>query len=530
MTSQINTALFKLSKRAEMNDRSKLVATFVDVGPLFTLLSNKDHQVVYGRRGTGKTHALSFLAEKVQEEGHVAILLDMRTVGSSGGLYADTSRPLSERATSLLVDTMTAIHDGLYEFFVDKAEELNLSVTGPLLDQLASAITSVRVKGGIEQETKISDSTDNSTSSKAGLTASMKGVTLDLGDSEEKKQQAQRELRVTEKGVATHRVHFGAVGQVFRRIAETIQGRRVWVLLDEWSNIPLDLQPYLADLLRHTIFPVSFFSVKIAAIEQRSQFRINSDVGGYIGIELGADVAADLNLDDYMVFDNDAEKSKQFFMELLFKHIKEVEGGDGAPGPQSSYEMVQQGFTQRTAFDEFVRATEGVPRDAINIATLAAQGALDDSISVNHIRVAARNWYQRDKEGAVKSNPEAQHLLHWIIDEVIGKRRARAFLLRSNTTHELIDTLFDSRVLHILKRNISARDQPGTRYDVYKLDYGCYVDLINTTGAPQGLLPGATEGQEDYMDVPPDDYRAIRRAILDLDEFVNRNRTLDLYP
>jgi Cdc6-like AAA superfamily ATPase len=55
MTSVINDALLRLTKRAETNDRSKLLETFVNIGPLFTLLSNSDHQVLYGRRGTGKT-------------------------------------------------------------------------------------------------------------------------------------------------------------------------------------------------------------------------------------------------------------------------------------------------------------------------------------------------------------------------------------------------------------------------------------------------------------------------------------------
>jgi hypothetical protein len=82
----------------------------------------------------------------------------------------------------------------------------------------------------------------------------------------------------------------------------------------------------------------------------------------------------------------------------------------------------------------------------------------------------------------------------------------------------LIDFLFDSRVLHILKKNISSKDTPGLRYDCYKLDYGCYIDLINTARSPQMLLPGI-EDREVFAEVPSDDYRAIRRAILDIDDF-----------
>jgi hypothetical protein len=81
-------------------------------------------------------------------------------------------------------------------------------------------------------------------------------------------------------------------------------------------------------------------------------------------------------------------------------------------------------------------------------------------------------------------------------------------------------------LLHVIKRSISGHDEPGTRYDVYKLDYGCYVDLLATTKAPEKLLdldePGAS------VSVPSDDYRAIRRAILDLGSFQQRSRKLPL--
>jgi hypothetical protein len=139
---------------------------------------------------------------------------------------------------------------------------------------------------------------------------------------------------------------------------------------------------------------------------------------------------------------------------------------------------------------------------------------------VQDVRAAARDWYTRDKSTVLKSeHPALGDLLHWIIEQVIAQRRARAFLLRSYQRHALIETLFDSRLLHVLKKNISSHDTPGIRYDVYKLDYGCYVDLIATSKAPSGLLPAGEEGVPEFVDVPPDDYRSIRRAILDITAF-----------
>ena len=224
-----------------------------------------------------------------------------------------------------------------------------------------------------------------------------------------------------------------------------------------------------------------------------------------------------------MVFDNNEDRATDFFQGLVFTHTSSLAEAQEPPVvmPADRNELFRLAFTERRAVEEFVRASEGVPRDAINILVLAAQYAFDQPISVRHIRSAALSWYQRDKAKAVGGNERANSLLHWIIAEVIGTGRARAFLLRTGEEDDLILTLHDARVLHILKRSISPPTNPGERYTVYKLDYGCYVDLISTARAPMGLLPyeGTNLRGSDYIEVPPDDYRSIRRAILSLDKF-----------
>ena len=87
--------------------------TFVDVGPLLTVLSSCDHEIVDGRRGTGKTHASVILVEQEFAKGNAAVYVDLRNVGSSGGLYADPDVPLPQRPTRLALDVMATIHEEL---------------------------------------------------------------------------------------------------------------------------------------------------------------------------------------------------------------------------------------------------------------------------------------------------------------------------------------------------------------------------------------------------------------------------------
>lgn len=514
----VNNLLLRLTRRAEAADRSKLVETFVDVGPLFTLLSSTDHQVLYGRRGTGKTHALLYLETSARGRGDLAVYLDLRLIGSTGGIYSDPAVSVAERATRLLLDTLGAVHDSLLEQVLER--ELDLARIGPVMDRLADATTEVVVTGTVQTEESAAHSEAMARKDTVGVSMKPSDVSVNATQEDTANVSRQQAARITRSGVAQHRVHFGRVASALRDLAAAVAPKRIWILLDEWSVIPSELQPYLADLLRRSLFPIAGFTVKIGCIEQRTRLQLAGAGGDYIGIELGADASADVNLDDFMVFENDPERATRFFQELLFKHVKALETDDTPVPLQNSNELVQRAFTQRNTFEEFVRAAEGVPRDAINIISLAAQRARESAIAMEHVRGAAKAWYQRDKEAAASANVEARELLHWIIDEVIAHRRARGFLLRTGEQHPLIDALFDSRVLHILKRNISSHDQPGVRYDAYKIDYGCYVDLLTTARGPHGLFQ-VVEGNEEsaFVEVPPDDYRAIRRAILNLETF-----------
>jgi len=527
MPTAINSAFLRLTRRAEINDRQKLASIFVDVGPLFALLSSHDHQVVFGRRGTGKTHVLSYLADRVAANGDLAIYIDVRTVGSTGGLYADVAIPLPERATRLLVDLLLHMHDSLVDQALADTAPINLAAAGPLLDSLAETITRIRVEGTVEQASTARAAAQHEREQGVGLQAGVDGAAKLSGHADARTAQtAEAEQTWAQAGTPRHVVHFGAVGRILTQLVRSVEPHRLWLLMDEWSHIPLDLQPIVADFMRRCLLPVRGLTVKVAAIEQRTSLMLLLPDGSYMGLELGADIAADVNLDDFMVFENDEERAKSFFTELIYKHCLGLENTDLGEAGRTSQELIRLAFTQRNVFGEFVRAAEGVPRDAINTLILAARRADMRAISMTDLRASARDWYQRDKATTVRANTEAFALLHWIIDKVIGERRARAFLLRTDVRHSLIDALFDSRVLHILKRNISAHDQPGVRYDAYKLDYGCYVDLINTARDTQGLFACVDmangTGQIPYIDVPPDDYRSIRRAILDLTEFERR--------
>jgi hypothetical protein len=460
-------------------------------------------------RGTGKTHAFKFLAQTVSKRGEYPVYIDLRSVGSNGSIYNDGSRALAERASTLVVDVLNALYNELYSVAVTAIDSAphpeQITVR---LDDPSSAIQSVRITGSVEEEKQ--ESSGRSHQSTLGAKASLGErpvVEVGGGNSTTRSRTALQRLKRT--GSETIHLNFGTIGTSLNSLISVLGTPRLWLLIDEWSEVPVELQPYLADLLRRTVLPISALTLKLAAIEHRSNFSILKGAGDYIGLELGADIAADLNLDDFLVFDNNQGKATAFFKALIYRHYQVSEEGRSAA--INADKLIQVTFTQFQVFEEFVRAVEGVPRDALNLAAKIATKGFGQKISMGHVRNAARDWYQQDKQAVIRGNPELDALLARIIDDIIGQRKARAFLFPSNVRDHRIEQLFDSRLLHVLKKNISSRDEPGVRYDVYKIDYGCYVDLVNTSKAPIGLFESDDEG---YVDVPRDDYRSIRRAIL----------------
>lgn len=502
----IQATFMQFERRSEKVSQQILARTFVDAEPLFIQLSSKNHQVLYGRRGTGKTHALKFLAEQMYGQGERSIYIDLRTVGSNGSIYSDYQRSIAERGTRLITDVLEALEQELMSIAVeqiDSAPDANQITLR--LDDLSAAIRMVEVKGSIEKESSVASNAKNSASAQLGLKPT--GVSLNVGAAHDGAQNTSS--RIKETGETRTSLDFGTLQTSLSGLLDVLGVPRIWLLIDEWSEIPLDLQPILADLLRRTVLPHPKMILKIAAIEHRSKFAVLLGQGSYLEVELGADVTADINLDDFVVYDVDQRRATEFFKNLIYRHYTVSESAD--KNIRSADQLISAVFTQVPAFQEFVRAVEGVPRDAMNLAAMVARLAYGRQISINDVRKAAREWYQQDKMSVTKSAPHLSEILNTIVTDVIEGRRARAFLFPSGINVPEIDQLYDARLLHLLKKSIASKDEAGRRYDVYKIDYGCYVDLISTTKAPLGLLAG---DDESYVDVPPDDYRSIRRAIL----------------
>jgi hypothetical protein len=477
LTETLNDVIGQVARRAEMSDPSRLQKTFVEVEQITTGLRAIDHGILYGRRGTGKTHAFTHLTQELDQKNDLPLLLDLRRIGSNGGLYSDQDEDFSLRASQLLIDVIEDIHDHLLGVAMDDDRFSGLLES---LDKLGEAATDIRVDGPVE--TVDEDETEAKADHQGGwdLTGKAPGnITAGIRSTKSTAKSNRKKQTQRRSGVELPKLRFGQLSRAIEGVARSIAPARIWILLDEWSSLPIDLQPVLADMLKRAFFTVPGVTIKIGAIERRSRFILRRSDANYIGIELGADTGATLNLDEHLIDVDDQRFTVDFYGRLIQKHLQVT-----ATEVDMSWNIGVADLKRSTfagdAFLWLVRAAEGIPRDVINILGLAAGYARSRKIQDKDIRRAARTYYLQDKEKGIIGNRPAERMWDTLQREVVAYKRSRTFLLR-RTREQMplaILDLYDARLIHLLKQGLNTASKPGVMYDGYAVDFGSCVTIL----------------------------------------------------
>jgi len=469
----VERAIGTIERRAEREtDYRKLYDIYVDKGVL-SELSITQNQVIYGRRGVGKTHLFYFYRDHLLSSSQSIIfqIHDCQRLGSALALVSSDSRQVAASMfRELLNDIATKCFDSL--------------------DSIES---------------------DASRAKRAG------------------------EAILAFQDVIDKRAHDGSFD--FRNLGDTLDrfriafgAERLIIALDEWVAVQPSVQPFLAELIKRTFLPRSEFVIKIAAVTYQSKMSTEYD-GKIIGLETGADVFGDIHLDTYFVWDEDQLGVQQFFGQVIYNHLCDSIGWDLQLAPDEKLKrVIKTFFTQEDGFVQICRAAEGNCRDLLNIFRMSYSEFRRDTsanrIAIPHIRIAAETWYRQEKLRNISGEGKLEDFLNFLVQDVIRNRRSKTFMVSyRDITHPLLARLFTARLLHPLRTTWSHPDRPGEPYHLVTMDYGCYLALQGTRAEPaqQVFFFGPDEATGQFNDlVPLDDRRSIRRIVLsreDLERF-----------
>ncbi len=492
----VATATSGIILRSEQQpDPQVLENTFVDTGVL-AQLSGRNSQIVYGRRGTGKSHVLRVLAAKAQRDrNELAVYVDIRVLGSAQ-LMTDPGRGLALRSVSVFKDLLSLFQQRLLEHSIS-LDGVGLEAVSDFADSIR-AVTSVVTQRETTDEWQTTRAQDHALRLRLSLT----DVAVDAHHKGHSEVVGKRVGHYNETFENT--VVFAEVSQQLNTAVLALGINRLLLLVDEWASVPVDLQPYVAEFLKRTVLPLPKVTVKIGSLEHQSTFATRHDDGSRIGFDVGGDVFANLDLDDYYSHDRNPTGAVTFFGELLYRHlVSELPAGHlrDAHGVTTPQELLTRLFDEGRTFADLVRAGHGVIRDFLGIYThsfFRSMSAGSAIITTAAVQAAAIEWFEIDK--LTNLDNDLYEVFRTLVNEVIGGANTPYFLLdRVNASTQAIRELYDQRLIHLVKRGVTRPDAPGTRYLLYILDFGTYIDrdgiVLDPAGATVVQALTASPGQ-----------------------------------
>jgi hypothetical protein len=462
----LKAGLSRIAKRAERNDDEALRTTFVELADLSIRLLNDENQVLFGRRGTGKTHALVHLHQAIQAKRTTAVLVDLRTIGSAGGYYLAASDGVSLAALRIIVDLLSEIHGELFRTSIRLMEEQDVTQLVRGMDQLAEAVSALSIDGTTLQGAELTETVSGD--ARGRVTGSVQPhISLSWGTSQSETRSSAR----SESGIERPSLNFSSVAKAFNEILPALPDGRLWILLDEWSALPFDVQPIVADFIRRCLLPCRGLVLKVAAVEQRSRFW-DSSPNGYVGLELGADIFAGVDLDDYLAVGLKRRHADlKFYETLVLNHLVSVSNyADVRDLNSSEFSEVFPGFRAAVYF------SAGIPRDLLSIVGLAAmRSSSSDDVQFHDVALAARQFFIHEKEKQARWTPRTRALSTTLRDFVeAGHQRFLVDRDHSHSNAELLE-LLDQRIIHLLDRGVGPRG----KYDVFAVDLGMIADELS---------------------------------------------------
>lgn len=257
------------------------------------------------------------------------------------------------------------------------------------------------------------------------------------------------------------------------KFASKAGSRRYFVLVDDFYLIDRAMQPDVVDYL-HRLLRGTDFYLKLATIRHRTTLRRHE--GQTIGVELFQDVE-EISLDKTF----ESFQSTDDYLHAML---------------QSMADKVSPGLVVADIFNPdapraLTLASGGVPRDFLNIFVDAIDASIQtgktDRLTPTSVYKASamlsyRNKMANIKEDAGVDSVVLERVLFDILDFCLREKRKTAFLVRREDAqqypveNELLQQLMDFKLIHLIDSNTSAASGRAGRFSAYTLDFSLFME------------------------------------------------------
>ena len=441
-------SLIKNSFRVRKNVRP----VYVDIGENLARLDAPQHQVVFGRRGSGKS----------------CLLVE----------YLKTAETRKVTPIYVLADEFKklAYPDILIRFLIEIVESLSRSrpwyrkllMRGSLVRATAKEL---RALLDVALESAVSEGHETRASAEASASLAAPNIGSGrLGSAKGERQTRTAQFR--ERKIDTLERHLRDYKNAIEQVSREWRHRRGCVLVDDFYLVPREWQADVIDYLHRLLRDTDVY-LKVATIRHRTTLLRNHPQT--VGVELAQDVE-EINLDRTL---EDLEETQTFLSQML-----------RSIGKKAGVENVIDLFNP-DALQALTLASGGVPRDFLTIFVHAVEAALSEGkprwVTPRHIyKGAGRLSYQTKlrhlREDANGDAGGLERVLVDLMEFCLKDKRKTGFLVSQDEAqnhsreHELIQQLMDFKLIHVIEPDTSAASGRPGRYEAYTLDFSLFME------------------------------------------------------
>jgi hypothetical protein len=419
---------------------------YVDIGGNLIRFGSQQHQVIFGRRGSGKSCLqVHFLRASQNDREVTAVYVGVDEIKRLG--YPD-----------ILIRLLLAIFEEL--------PGSKISLFGIYKTKLRRVIDDLRKLLDQPEASQVNVTEKTEKSAGASLRHPVAGASA-----------ASKVARETMRAFGSKKLddlerHLADYKKVLKAAVGT-PSSRAYILVDDFYLIERDRQPFVIDYLHRLLRDTNAY-LKLATIRHRTTLRTHE--GQTVGVELSQDVE-ELSLDK--TFQSFSETHEYLHSMLSGMAAEELGGGS-----------VSSLFGADAA-RALTLASGGVPRDFLNIFVEAIDVSLRHGVKARltpkYIYKAASALSYRSKIANLKEeagfdSSALEALFADLVRFCLIDKKKTLFLVNHAEVQsharesELLQQLMDFKLIHLVDSNTSAASGRSGRFAAYTLDFSIFME------------------------------------------------------
>lgn len=470
---------------------------------LMHMYNKRNHEAIFGRRGTGKTtllKALYFYTNNGLDSNAInrCVYIDMEDVVPNDNelcspedstIIIETYRNLLIKFLEQIIEFYCQISETTVYYDI-KYSQNEIKDIEKKIDFLSNLILygkeSISKKNHTEKIAETTENTNNSSITaniNAGINERHSKFLIDFLI---RKRRNQVQEVLIEKNIE-YTLDINAIKTALENVISAFKLGKLIVCIDEFTRVDKGLrrtiQPNIAQLIKDTFFRINDVSVKITSLWNRTEMQVRQLSGSRIGIELGEDIERSIDLDT-MFFDD--KHNKNFFENMLLntcvffdsnhknEEIRKLEIPEGL----KEY-IIDLLFSSKEIFKLLICGSQGIPRifgnliiSSINERQRLKKEKIDAEIVYNCV---VHNFTQITR----RKLPYTEEIVRKF-DDFIDERQSRIILISNkeyDNNKEKINGLLDNNYMHQYpSENVDRKIR--NRYKVYLVHFGNYLEAL----------------------------------------------------